>query len=430
MKDFQVRNLHDSACTRDAFLSAGVNHRPLWCLAFVIALLVSALSMMAAQTAPSRAAQIQDHLRKAGEFLKANDPGSAAKEFDAVLALDPRNAEAHANLGVIAFFQHDCGKASPDLRKALAIDPSLTKTQALLGICELRMGNPAAGAMLEKSFAKLQDKPLQLQVGMELENFYDRQGEPERAVAVMQKLVDFNPDDVNILYLAQRLYRELADDTLDKLAVIGPGSARMQQVIAERLVNAGDGAGAGEHYRKALEIDPRLPGVHFELAQVILESARGNRSVQDEAEKELATAISVDGDSAGVECELGAIAMMQGDLDKAHEHYARAFSMNPESTQAQLGLAQIFMAREKPQEARKYLEMAVKGDPLNGAAHYRLASTYRNLQMPDAAQKELRLFQEIKETKDQVRKLYRQMKSQYHDQSAEAPDDEKDPTNN
>ena len=40
--------------------------------------------------------------------------------------------------------------------------------------------------------------------------------------------------------MAQRLYSELADDTLNKLAVVAPGSARMQQVIAERLVNGGD----------------------------------------------------------------------------------------------------------------------------------------------------------------------------------------------
>jgi len=71
------------------------------------------------------------------------------------------------------------------------------------------------------------------------------------------------------------------------------------------------------------------------------------------------------------------------------------------------------MTMEKPQEARKYLEMAVKADPLNETAHYRLAVAYKRLQMPDQAQKELHLFQEIKVTKDRVRELYQQMKSQY-----------------
>jgi tetratricopeptide (TPR) repeat protein len=391
----------------------------------VIALIVSGISAVAAQTAAPHAAAIRDHLRKAAEDLKASDPISATKEFDAVLALDPSNAEAHANLGVIAFLRRDYREAAQNLRKAVVFDPSLSKSQALLGICAARLGDPSAHVLLEKSFAKLKDKPLQLQVGMELANLYQRHGESERAVPVIQKLVDLNPDDVDILYMAQRLYRELADDTLDKLAVLAPASARMQQVIAERLVNAGDAQGAAEHYRKALDIDPKLAGLHFELAQAILESARSNPAAQVEAEKELKAAVVADGDSAGVECELGVIANLRSDVDQAYSHYARAFAMNPGSTQAQLGLGEALMTMEKPQEARKYLEMVVKADPLNTAAHYRLASTYKLLQMPEAALQEMQLFQEIKDTKDRVRALYQQMRSQYRDEGTGLSGDEK-----
>ena len=74
-------------------------------LVLLFTLLASALAGMAAQTGTSRAAAIHDHLQKAAEYLKANDPNSAVKEFDAVLALDPKNAEAYTNLGVIAFFR-------------------------------------------------------------------------------------------------------------------------------------------------------------------------------------------------------------------------------------------------------------------------------------------------------------------------------------
>ena len=98
--------------------------------------------------------------------------------------------------------------------------------------------------------------------------------------------------------------------------------------------------------------------------------------------------------------------------------------MNPGSTQAQLGLGQSLMTMEKPQDARKYLEMAVKADPLNTAAHYRLASAYKLLQMPEAAQREMHLFQEIKDTKDRVRALYKQMRSQYRDEGGSLSGDE------
>ncbi|MBZ5681901.1 MAG: tetratricopeptide repeat protein [Acidobacteriia bacterium] len=387
-------------------------------------LMVLALAAAAAQTAIPKASPVRTHLQRAQAALTAHDTETATQEFRAVLTLDPRNAEAHVNLGVIAFSQGDVRTASEHLRKALAIQPSLTQAQALLGICEKRLGSSSAQRLLESSFAKLTDTNLRTQVGKELIGLYYQRGDSERAIPVIQKLVDLNPDNVEILYMAQRLYKELADDTLDKLAVLAPGSARMQQVIAERLINAGDAESAIDHFKKALEIDPKLPGVRFELAQAILESARSNPAVQDEAEKEFESAITAEGDSASLQCALGGIAMLRSDSDKAFSHYTRAFSMDPGSTQAQLGLGQVLMTMEKPEEARKYLEMAVKSDPLNGTAHYRLASAYKRLQMPDQAQKEMRLFQEIKDTKDQVRKIYRQMKSQYHTEPGGMSDSE------
>src|SRR5258708_3596335 len=156
---------------------------------------------------------------------------------------------------------------------------------APVGICQARLGDPSARASLERSFLHLKDKPLRMQVGMELVSTYARQGDPEQAVPVLQKLVDLEPENADILYMAQQMYSELADDTLNKLAIVAPGSARMQQVIAERLVNAGDISGATEHYRKALEIDPHLPGVRYELAEAILESSRSDAAAQAEAEE-------------------------------------------------------------------------------------------------------------------------------------------------
>jgi tetratricopeptide (TPR) repeat protein len=385
-----------------------------WLVLF-FTLLATALS----QTAIRSPGTVHAHLQKAAEYLKAKDPTSAVREFNAVLALDPRNAQANANLGVIAFFQHDYQKASPYLRKALASNPSLIKTQALLGICQKRLGDPAARALLEKSFSKLDDKPLRLQVGLELAGLYDQQADLGATASVMHALVDLDPDNSDILFMAQRVYSELADDTLNKLAVLEPGGARMQQVIAQHLVNAGDLKGAIEHYRKALEIDPHLSGAHYELAEAVLESSPSESSAQTEAEKELASSITYDGDSSKVQCELGRIAFLHSDLEGAQEHYTRASALDPKDTVAQLGLSQTLMSMEKPQEARKYLETVIHADPLNSEAHYRLALAYRRLQMPEASEKEMRLFQEIKKTKDQIKALYRQMHRQPTDRGDE-----------
>jgi tetratricopeptide (TPR) repeat protein len=291
----------------------------------------------------------------------------------------------------------------------VVLDPSLVKSQALLGICERRLGNPSARLLLEKSFSKLKDKALRLQVGLELASLYDQQGDTGATVSVMRSLVDLDPDNVDVLFTAQRVYTELAEDTLNKLAILAPGSARMQQVVAERLVNGGDLPGAIEHYQKAFHIDAHLPGVHFELGEAILQTAPHDPRTQAEAAKEFEAAEAIDGDTVKAECGLGAIASSQSELDQAFAHYQRAYNLDSSDVEAQLGLARVLMMQQKPQEAIKYLQDAIRIDPLNSEAHYRLASAYRRLQMDDRARKEMHLFQEIKKTKDQVKDLYHQM---------------------
>ncbi|HEV2419247.1 MAG TPA: tetratricopeptide repeat protein [Terriglobia bacterium] len=375
----------------------------------------------AAQTGRSRTADIQAHLQRAQNALKNNQPEVAATELRAVLALDPQNADALANLGVIAFFQGDCRAASQDFSRALAVRPAITQAKALLGICEIRLGNGAGAALLQSSYSEIKDKKLRTEVGMELADFYYREGDFDRASPLLQSLVEDNPDDINVLYLAQRVYTEMADGIVNKLAVEAPGSARMQEVIAERLVNEGDVQGAIKHYKKALAIDPHLAGVHFELGESILQLTPADPRAQAEAEKEIETARAKEGDSAAIECQLGRIALLRGDTEQAHVHYQHAFQLNPGNAEAQLGLGSVLMKMQKPQEALKYLRMAVQTDPLNSEAHYQLAMTYRNLQMPDDAEKQMRLFQEIKQTMDQVRTLYRQMNQQPKSSEASPP---------
>jgi len=237
---------------------------------------------------------------------------------------------------------------------------------------------------------------------------------------MMHALVDLAPDNVDVLFMAQRVYSELADDTLNKLAVLAPGSARMQETIAQHLINQGDLKGAIDHYRKALQIDPRASGVHYELGEAILESARSDAAAQADAQRELESAISVEGDSAKAECELADIALLQSSPEQALAHYQRAYQLNPNEVRAQLGLATLAM-KENPQQAVKYLRLVVQSDPLNASAHYQLAQAYQRLQMTELAEKELHLSQEIRKTKDQVEALYHQMNRYTKPEANDAP---------
>jgi len=382
-------------------------------------LIVLSASVNVAQGQSAKPTEIRVHLSRAEAALRANDTATAEHEFQVALSLDPHNAEANTNLGIMALSRGDYQSACAKFRTALAVQPSLTKTEALLGICGRRTKDPQAAGHLEHAFGKLEDPRLRTQVGMELVGIYYAEGDPERAVSVTQKLVELNPENPDILYAAQRLYNELADATLNKLAIVAPNSARMQQVIAERLINAGDMPSAIDHYKKALQLDPRLQGVRYELAQAILETARFDASHQADAIAMAEQAEQVEGKSANLECLLARIALLQDDDAKAGDLYRQALTLDPENAEAQVGMARVLMSQNKPAEARKYLLMAVKSDPMDTVAHYRLAMADRKLGLHEEAQKEADLSREIKTTRDNIERLYIQMHKQTRQHSEE-----------
>ncbi|MGH9606812.1 MAG: tetratricopeptide repeat protein [Terracidiphilus sp.] len=360
-----------------------------------------------AQTGSTKSALTED-LERGQAALKANDQAAAASAFRAALKTDPANVEAHANLGAIAFFRGDCAAALPDLRSALAAAPTLENAQGLIAICEKRMRDPDARANLESAFAKIKDPKMRVQVGVELADLYYQNGDLDHTLPVVHELVDLDPDNVDLLFFAQRIYSEMADDTMNKLALLAPDSARMQQLIAERLINGGDLNDAIAHYRKAPAIDPRLPGMHFELAEAILEGSNESAE-QADALKELDAAVKSEGDNSRIECTYGRIAALEGKFDEELAHYRRAYQLDPANGEAQLGVGAALADQNKPGEALKYLRMAVQTDPMNASAHYRLARAYKALHMNEEAGKEIKLFEDIRTAKDRVAQLYRQM---------------------
>ncbi len=350
-------------------------------------------------------------LQQAQAALRANQQTRAAELFEAVLKIDPGNVESHANLGALDFYRGDCKAASGEFHAALAKAPTLTKAQALLAVCERRLGDAAAGADLEKAFAGLKDADpkMRAQIGIELADLYYQNGDLPRTAVVLRTLSDAAPDNVDILFFEQRVYSELADGTLNKLALLAPQSARMEQLIAERLINAGDLPHAMTHYRKALALNPKLPGMHFELAESLMESSPNNADAQKEALAELALAREVDGDSARVEDQLGRIALLQTNPAEAQAAYSRALTLSAGDPVAEIGLAEVMKQQNKPEDAARYLRLAIGTDPMNAEAHYKLAQVDRQLHL-DAEQKEqLRLFLEIRATRDKIKVLYREM---------------------
>jgi tetratricopeptide (TPR) repeat protein len=355
--------------------------------------------------------EVRAHLVSGEAELKANHLDRALAEFDAALKLDSRNPEANVDAGFLGLMRGDCDHAEQNFRVALERAPGSADAKGLLGVCEKRKGDNDALSLLQTGFEGIKDPKLRTVVGVELADYLYGRNDNEHAVPILQTLIALNPDNTDLLFFAQHVYQDMADDTLNRLALIAPNSARMQQAIAEHLVNNGDLQNAIEHYRKALSIDPYLPGADLEMGEAILQVGHDANSLAA-ARQEFQKAIQIDGRGPQVECSLARILNIEGQNEKALAGYQRAHAMNPSNVEALMGIARILLDQDKPDEAIPYLQKILDGDPLNADARYQFARALKSTNKTDEAKEQLRIFKEISESRNKIIDLYRQMNKQ------------------
>jgi len=357
----------------------------------------------------SPAQQVQAHQQKAHELLSQKKPALAVKEFAAVVALDPNNTDAQANLGVLLFFEKDYAKAEPHLRKAVEQQPGLTKIRALLGMCERNLGeNELARTDLQSVVAQLKEPSVRLEAGLELIELYTATQELPKAAAVVEVLRQGAPTDPRILYAAYRIYSDLAGEAMLDLSVAAPESGQMHQAMAHELARERDIPGTIANFRKAIAIDPNLPGIHFELAEAL--RASPDLKLRAEAEQEYKLAIAANDRDSKSLTKLGDIAVEKDNFDGAVAYYKRALALAPGDADATLGLAHVYIEKDESASALPLLEPLVAADPTNVLAHYRLSTAYRKLKRPGEAKRELEAYQKYKDIKEKMRAVYKEMR--------------------
>jgi len=378
-------------------------------LLLVLSILGCRAAVQAQSDSSSATQRVQIHERKAQEFLSQKKPALAAREFAAVLATDPNNLDAQANLGVLLYFQNDYAGAEPHLRSAIEQQPGLVKIRALLGMCERSLGKTdLARTDLEAVVSQLKEPNVRLEVGLELIEIYTAANRLDKAAGVIAILREGAPADPRILYAAYRIYSDLAGEALLDLSIAAPDSGQMRQAMAHELIRERDNPGAIANFRKAIAIDPKLPGIHYELAEALLASP--NLKLRDMAEQEYKLALMANSRDEKSLTRLGDLAVEKDNFDGAVSYYKRALALAPEDADAKLGLAHVYIEKDESASALPLLEPLVASDPTNILAHYRLSTAYRKLKRPDDARHELDAYQKYKDLKEKLRMIYKEMR--------------------
>jgi tetratricopeptide (TPR) repeat protein len=388
-------------------LTAGLTEGPILHGWGVILISILVAPAVLAENPPDEA--IQAHYQRAQEALRQNRQDEAASEFLKIIHLNPKLAEAHANLGVVYYTQAKYSEAAQEFREALKLKPSLSRAQSFLGMSEAKSGHiQEAIPHLEAAFRNSTDDEWRQQTGLLLVELYSARMEMDKALDVIRSLQKSYPSNPEVLYIAYRIYSDLGAKAVSGLVKAAPESVRLHQLTAELLESEGDYARAIEQYRKAAEIDPKLPGIHRALGIAILSLAKDEASTA-EAQKQFELELAANPTDAHSEYQLGEIYWGKYEYEEALNHFTRAVELRPNFVDALIALGKVLISKGQSEKALVYLGEALRTDPENEVAHYRLAQAYRKLGKTKQAEDELAMFRKLREASASIGAIYRQV---------------------
>jgi tetratricopeptide (TPR) repeat protein len=297
----------------------------------------------------------------------------------------------------------------------------MSKIQGLLGLAEVHALDVTHGRKdLEAAFPLITEQKFKVEVGLELVGIYTQSGDLEEAGSVLAQLRKAAPDNAEVLYASYRTYSDLSGESMIALSLAAPDSAQMHQMLAHEETRQGNTNGAIAQFRKAIDVDTHLPGVHFELAELLNTSQ--DAAVKKGAEQEYRAALKEDPQDEKSILRLAEIEAQKGNLRQSYDGYTKAVALQPADADAKLGLAKALTEMNQPDKALKVLEETVQLEPTNATAHYRLGTLYRKVGRAEDAKREMELYKKYKDMKEKLSALYKELQIQPKEISADEPD--------
>jgi tetratricopeptide (TPR) repeat protein len=345
-------------------------------------------------------AEVLSISKRAQEEMAAKNWAGAVKSLEKLADLAPDVSEVQGNLGVAYYSDNRILQASKAFERALKLNPKMTQAQMMLGLCYAELGrNQQAVSILAPAFRRPPDRQMGRLIGLDLQRAYAGQQQYDKAIAVADELLKRYPDDPEILFQSSRLHADRAYELMTQLMQAAPGSVWLHYATAEVHASLQRYDLAIAEYRNVLEMEPRMPGIHFRLGRAILQGSKDTNAVEAALhEFELELAISPENSDA--EYEIGEICRQQGQFEPALVHFSNAVRHHPSFVQARIGLASTLISQGRPREALGHLLEAVRVEPQNEVAHFRLASVYKTLGDTPNQQKELAFFQKLHSSGD------------------------------
>jgi tetratricopeptide (TPR) repeat protein len=355
--------------------------------------LVLALQGAWAQTGkPVPLSQADEYLRQGLAAQQSKDLNAAIEAYRKALSINPKLAEARANLGAALSEAGQFDDAIAEDTKALAAAPQQTAVRMNLGLAYYKKGDMenAHTAFEAVHSARPQDVAAAVLLG-----YTDiKLGKSNEAAAMLTPLENGRESNMDLEYV-------LAYALIDSGEEVA-GMPRMEKVAkATQSADAYFIAGSARLRRRefheartdldaAINLHGDFPGLYTMAGQ-----ARDALGDADAAQPAFEAALKADPKDFTANLYLGTMRLKARDLDSARPMLELALQLQPKSPMARLEMAKLNGMTGKYAEAAATLEELEKADPNWIDPHIELAPIYYKLHRPADGQRERDIVQQI-----------------------------------
>jgi len=185
------------------------------------------------------------------------------------------------------------------------------------------------------------------------------------------------PNDPDVLYTAAKLHMKAFNDATFAMFQRAPASYRVHELSAEIFEVQDRYADAVGEYRKAIELNPNAPDLHFRLGRALLLQSHDPAALE-QAAAEFRSELKLSPEDGACEFQLGQIAKVEGKTAEARTHFERALALSPQFVQALIALGKLCSEAKDYPRAISLLSRATALQPANETAHYALLTAYRD----------------------------------------------------
>ena len=337
-------------------------------------------------------------------FIARKQLDESEKVLRDAIAMEPEDQARYAFLVDFLAKQHSQEQAIDKLESIIKEHPDFELLKFDLAKRHLSKQHYAeADAIYNKLIMDHGFEKYGFQARQEYAKSFLAQGNTEKALTLLDEILEEEPNDNNVLFLKGKvtLRKDNATEAVSLFRQVlrnQPNNANVHQLLASALNRTGSPDVAREHMEKAVSLDPKNTNRRIQLAGLLGKTGKHKQALDllDAALKETPDDLNIlkakssiqaaKGDKTGVENTLNAIRerhpeLAQADFklgqlflsgkefSKAGGAFKKALDKQPDYVEALAGLLDVYQAQGTPEKSEQKLNQFLEKYPKNAVAN-------------------------------------------------------------